>query len=116
MRECLMPEAIAEPAGPAQAARYESLIRLADAVRSQRAPDDLFGLLVDGLRRVVPFDAIAQFDETSTKVNWHHERGVRTSLGGEPTDDVCPLQGVEKSASVAWWVHEHQEPLVIPVV
>jgi formate hydrogenlyase transcriptional activator len=56
---------------------------------------------------VVPYDAIAQFDETSVKVHWHHER---------PSPDACPLKGAEKEETVAWWVHEHQQPLVIPDV
>ena len=102
MRETAVAHSGAEPA-----ARYESLIRLADAIRSQHGPDDLFGLLVDELRRVVPFDAIAQFDETSTKVNWRYER---------PSDGVCPLTSAEKEESVPWWVHQHQQPLVVPSI
>jgi formate hydrogenlyase transcriptional activator len=102
-----MPELIVGPDGVAQAARYESLIRLADAIRSKGASGDLFSLLVDELRHVVPFDAIAQFDETSTKVNWRHER---------PSGEPCPLQAGDKADSVAWWVHENQQPLVIPDV
>jgi formate hydrogenlyase transcriptional activator len=51
--------------------RYESLIRIANSVRAQRDPDDLFQILVDELRQVVPFDAIAQFDESANKIRWH---------------------------------------------
>ena len=60
---------MADVAGAAQAARYESLSRLAGAIRSRTGDDDFFGLLVDELRRTVAFDAIAQFDDTSTKIN-----------------------------------------------
>jgi formate hydrogenlyase transcriptional activator len=61
---------------PAQASdpiagRYEALIRIANSIRAQRTPDDLFQVLVDELRHVVPFDAIAQFDESSNKIRWH---------------------------------------------
>ena len=66
-----MSQTQAAVAGASPAARYESLIRLADAIRSQPAGGDLFGLLAEELRRVVPFDAIAQFDETATKVRAH---------------------------------------------
>src|ERR1044072_6160022 len=66
----VMSEAQVAVAGPSPAARSESLIRLADAIRSQPVDGDLFGLLAEELRRVVPFDAIAQFDETATKGNW----------------------------------------------
>jgi formate hydrogenlyase transcriptional activator len=53
------------------AGRYEALIRIANSVRAQRDPDDLFQVLVDELRNVVPFDAIAQFDESANKIRWH---------------------------------------------
>ena len=94
-------------AGASPAARYESLIRLADAIRSQPVDGDLFGLLAEELRRVVPFDAIAQFDETATKVNW------RSNV---PHASMCPLTSAEREESVASWVHEHQEPFVVPFV
>jgi formate hydrogenlyase transcriptional activator len=101
-----MVDAVLENEDAAPAARYESLIRLAEAIRSGAGVDNLFGLLVEHLRGVVPFDAIAQFDETSTKVNWHNERPTG---GPQP----CPLQGADSSDTVAGWVHERQEPLVI---
>jgi len=94
-------------AGASPSARYESLIRLADAIRSQPADGDLFGLLVEELRRVVPFDAIAQFDETATKVNWRSD---------VPHASLCPLTSAEREESVASWVHEHQQPFVVPFV
>jgi formate hydrogenlyase transcriptional activator len=53
------------------AGRYEALIRIANSVRVQKTPDDLFQILVDELRHVVPFDAIAQFDESANKIRWH---------------------------------------------
>jgi formate hydrogenlyase transcriptional activator len=98
---------MAEVAGAAQAARYESLIRLTGAIRSRTEDDDLFGLLVDELRRTVRFDAIAQFDDTSSKINGRNE-----GASGEP----WPLQIAEETESVARWVHENQQSLVIPDV
>ena len=98
---------MAEVAGAAEAARYESLIRLAEAIRSRTGDDDLFGLLVDELRRTLPFDAIAQFDDTSTKINWRNE-----GASGEP----WPSQTADETESVASWVHENQQSLVIPDV
>jgi len=53
------------------AERYEALIRIAAAVRAQREPRKLFGILVHELGQVLPFDAIAQYDERSNKVDWH---------------------------------------------
>src|SRR5713226_149520 len=87
--------------------RYESLIRLSQFIRTQREPRELFRLLVGELCKVVPFDAIAQFDEASNKIDWH--------LG-----DRCRHTGVAaelpKEETLAWWVHQHQQTLVIPFV
>ncbi len=56
---------------PSTAARYEALIRISNSIRAHNEPEDLFEILVHELGKVVPFDAIAQFDELSNKVNWH---------------------------------------------
>src|SRR6516165_1925433 len=53
------------------AGRYEALIRIASSIRAQKDPNNLFQILVDELRPVVPFDAIAQFDESANKILWH---------------------------------------------
>ncbi|HEV8330364.1 MAG TPA: GAF domain-containing protein, partial [Steroidobacteraceae bacterium] len=98
---------MADVAGAVQAARYESLIRLAGAIRSRTGDDDFFGLLADELRRTVAFDAIAQFDDTSTKINGRNE-----AASGEP----WPSQTTDETESVASWVHENQQSLVIPDV
>jgi formate hydrogenlyase transcriptional activator len=103
------------PAEPSQksssdqslAARYESLIRLAEAIRSHHGTRDLFTLLADELRRVVPFDAIAQYDEGANKVNWQFRSPC-------PLPASDPVAGLSKEQTVAWWVHHHQQTLVIP--
>jgi formate hydrogenlyase transcriptional activator len=88
-------------------ARYESLIRLSDAIRSHRDQKELFDLLANELHRVVQFDALAQYDEAANKVNWEVCR---------PCDNPKPetLANLAKAETVAWWVHRHQQPLVIP--
>ena len=73
-------------------ARYESLIRLAEE-----------------LRPVVPFDGIAQYDDAANKVNWFFCPHCNVP-------DSSPLSGLVKEETVAWWVYENQQPLVIPVV
>jgi len=93
-------------AGPL-AARYESLIRLAEAIRSQHDHGDLFDLLADELRNVVQFDAILQYDEAANKVRWLLCEGCV-----EPTKN--PLSGLEKEQTLAWWVHANQQVVVIP--
>src|SRR4051812_7775331 len=97
----VMAQAALEDPGFAQAARYESLIRLAEAIRAGAGVDNLFALLVEQMRGVVPFDAMAQFDETSTKVKWHYERPSGST-------GPCPLQAAHSPDTVAGWVHARQ--------
>ncbi len=82
------------------------MIRIAAAVRSQREPQDLFGLLVEELGQVVQFDAIAQYDEGSNKVHWHMCAGCRKPhpLPSSTDDDE----------TLAAWVYRHQEIVALP--
>jgi formate hydrogenlyase transcriptional activator len=88
------------------AVRYESLIRIAAAVRSQKEPQDLFGLLVEELGQVVQFDAIAQYDESSNKVHWHMCSVCRKPYP-RPSD-------IDKDETLAAWVYRHQEIVALP--
>jgi formate hydrogenlyase transcriptional activator len=87
------------------AARYESLIRIAASVRSQKDPQGLFELLVHELGQVIQFDAIAQYDETSSKVNWHMCAACRKP-------DYAPSD-IDKEETLAAWVFRHQETVTI---
>ena len=87
--------------------RYESLIRLAEAIRSHRDQKDLFQLLADELSRVVPFDAMAQCDHAGNKVNWHFSEGYDSESRGVPD--------IPKEESVGWWVDRTQQSLVLEV-
>jgi formate hydrogenlyase transcriptional activator len=89
------------------ASRYESMIRLADAIRSHRDQRNLFQLLVDELRLVVPFDAMAQFDHAGNRVNWHFSENCNSRIGR--------VSDMPNEESVPWWVHHTQQPLVIQV-
>jgi formate hydrogenlyase transcriptional activator len=101
----LRPLALGAQAEELVSLRYESLIRLADSIRAQRDPNGLFGILVHELSSVVPFDAVAQFDEAANKLNWYLREGLK-----HPT--VSPSD-LPKEETVAWWVYERQRPLVI---
>jgi formate hydrogenlyase transcriptional activator len=90
------------------AARYESLIRIATAVRSQKDPQDLFELLVKELGQVVQFDAIAQYDERSNKIHWHMCPGCRKP------DSTAPE--IDKEGTLAAWVYRHQETVALPTL
>src|SRR5579862_9204759 len=87
------------------AARYESLIRIAASVRSQKDPQELFGLLVEELSQVVQFDGIAQYDDASNKIHWHMCSGCRKP-------DYAPSE-VDKEETLAAWVYRHQETVAL---
>jgi hypothetical protein len=87
------------------AERYESLIRIATSIRSQKDPRELFAVLVHELGKVVHFDAIAQFDEASNKVAYHLGPGCQER-------QHCPEE-IGKEDSIPAWVYEHQETLVL---
>jgi formate hydrogenlyase transcriptional activator len=92
---------------PALGPRYESLIRLAEAIRSHRDQKDLFQLLADELRQVVQFDAMAQCNPAGNKVNWHFSE----AYGSED----CRVSDIPREETVAWWVHRTQEAVVLQV-
>ena len=72
--------------------RYESLIRLAEAIRSHRDEKDLFQLLVDELRQVVPFDVMAQCDHDGNKVHWHFSEAYDSEkhVADIPREETVP--------------------------
>ena len=78
---------------PSPAAQYEALIRISNSIRSRKEPQELFQILVEELRNVVPFDAIAQFDESSNKVHWHLGptcKKVEPCPGEDETGETLP--------------------------
>ena len=83
---------------------------MAEAVRSHRDQRELFDLLARELRRVVPFDAIAQYDDAPRKVRWHlcADDPPHEGPKSDPTSDL------HREETLAWWVHEHQEIVVVP--
>lgn len=89
-------------------ARYESLIRLAESIRAQHELEGLFRVMVAELSKVIQFDAIAQFDESANKVEWHLCDRISCNR-------PAPLEA-NKEQTLAWWVYEHQEPVVISCI
>src|SRR5882762_4209592 len=101
-----MTSAVAElESDQSTAERYESLIRLAASIRARQDPRELFGILVHELGQVLQFDAIAQFDESSNKVDWH-------LCPGCVKPENAPVE-VDKEETIAAWVYEQQETIVI---
>src|SRR6516164_905796 len=97
--------AILEVESQSTATRYESLIRIAASVRSQNEPRGLFQLLVHELGQVIQFDAIAQYDEGSNKVDWHMGSACRTP-------DCSPSE-INKDETLAAWVYRNQETVTL---
>src|ERR1700690_3312468 len=87
------------------AARYESLIRIAALVRSQKQPEDLFGLLTEELGQAIQFDAIAQYDEGSNKIHWH--------LCPPCRKPDLPSADLAEEETLAAWVYRQQETIVL---
>jgi transcriptional regulator with GAF, ATPase, and Fis domain len=91
------------------AARYEALIRVSEALGACRERDVLFRNLARELRRVVSFSflGVAIYDECTHTV----EPCVL-----QPTGEAVPPPQIATDESLAYWVVQHQEALVIPVV
>src|SRR5712692_6235135 len=92
-------------------ARYEALFRVSQAISAHRDPKELFGVLAGELRRVVRSDyvCVVLYDEMTNKMCWH----VLDVLNQPGVVRPCDFEDEE---TLAWWVHRHQEPLVISSV
>src|SRR5215468_1821297 len=91
---------------PVQEARYESLIRLSDAIRTARE-EDLFRILSAELRQIVPFHTIGHYDAVRHTIGWRVEDEV---------PDKDPILGLPIEDTVLWWSYQNQLPVVIPSV
>src|ERR1700692_3517969 len=87
--------------------RYEALLGVSQTLISIRSSDELFSVLAREWRAVVSFYVmgVGIYDEKA------HE--MITTSYGEPG---VPLQApkFEPEETFSWWVHQRQEPLVIP--
>jgi formate hydrogenlyase transcriptional activator len=89
------------------ALQYESLIRLAEVIRSHLDQENLFQLLAHELRQVVSFDAMAQCDHAGNKVNWYFSEAYDSEMSN--------VSDIPKEETVAWWVDRTQQPVVLQV-
>jgi transcriptional regulator with GAF, ATPase, and Fis domain len=90
-------------------ARYEALIRVSEALRAYHDRDTLFRSLARELRLVVRFNflGLGLYDEQTHTVTAHVL---------EATGETLPPPQIGTDDSIAYWVVQHQEPLVIPLV
>jgi len=93
------------------AARYETLFRISQAIGAYRDPRELFRVLAGELCGIVQFDGIGvvQFDDAGNKTKWHlaHKCGE--------SDAVASSQ-VTPEDELFWWVYQNQQPVVISSV
>jgi formate hydrogenlyase transcriptional activator len=90
------------------AARYEALIRISNSIRASKEPHGLFEILVDELSKVIPFDAIAQFDESANKVHWHLGPACQKH-------ESCPSEA-DAGANLPRLVYRTQETVVLGTI
>jgi formate hydrogenlyase transcriptional activator len=84
-------------------ARYEALMRISNSIRACKESEDLFEILVHELGKVIPFDAIAQF-ESATKIRWHFGPVCRAPQHGPAEEDGETLPA---------YVYRTQETIVL---
>src|SRR5260370_34300341 len=89
------------------ATRFESLVRVSNAIGTYRDPQELFGALVRELHRVVPFDYIGVTIRDEKSNTFH-----RHAVDAETEAAIPPDPGLAMEESDAWWVYHNQEPLV----
>src|SRR6266581_1207288 len=89
------------------ATRFESLVRVSNAIGTHRDPQELFGALVRELHRVVRFDYIG-VSIRDEKSNTFH----RHSVDAETEIALAPDPELAIEESDAWWVYQNQKPLI----
>jgi formate hydrogenlyase transcriptional activator len=92
---------------PVPGTRYETLIRISNAIGTYRDPQDLFPALVRELHRVVQFDhvGVSIYEEQSNTFHRHF-------VDAETEADILPDPELKMEESDVWWVYQNQEPLV----
>ena len=92
---------------PALAARYETLIRVSQAIGAYRDPKELFGVLVDELHGVVQFDFIGvslRDQDSNAFCDYFIDMATRSAL--VPEETLTPEETFTSR------VYEQQEPML----
>ena len=92
--------------------RYEALFRVSHAISAHRDPKKLFSVLAGELRNVIDFRflSVLLYDEKTHTMRPY----VLDNVVGELEEFA--LQGFTPEETMSWWVYQHQQPLVVPVV
>jgi len=89
--------------------RYDALVRLAEAIRSHPDEKDLFRTCANELQQVIPFHGLLRFDPAANWVRLHSEE----QLDAWRDELALLLRAIPKEESIARWVHQNQQPVVI---
>src|SRR5260221_439751 len=88
-------------------ARYETLIRVSNAIGTYRDPQELFRALVRELHRVVQFDSVGVSIHDAESNTFHRQFVDAVTEAAIPPDPELTME-----ESDAWWVYQNQEPMV----
>ena len=92
------------------ASRYKALARIAELIRSHPEEEVLFQTCARELHQVVAFDGLSWFDPAANWVQWHFLEPYDSAL------EALAVRAIPKEETVAWWVYQNQQPVVIPFV
>jgi formate hydrogenlyase transcriptional activator len=108
---------VCSPTGPdaalstdGRASRYETLTRIAELIRSHPEEKVLFQTCASELHHVVAFDGLSWLDPAAHWVQWHFLEPYRSVV------EAPVLRGIPKEETVAWWVYQNQQPVVVPFI
>ncbi len=94
-------------AAPALETRFETLVRVSQAIAAHRDPKELFGVLVNELHRVVQFDFIGvsfRDKDSDTFQNYFIDMTSRAEL--------IPEEKLTPEETLTLRVYERQEPVL----
>src|ERR1700733_4599403 len=92
------------------ASRYEALARIAELIRSHPEEQVLFQTCASELHHVVAFDGLSWLDPAAHWVQWHFLEPYRSVV------EAPVVRNIPKEETVAWWVYQNQQPVVIPFI
>jgi len=101
-----------EPAalGEGLASRYEALARIGELIRSHSEEKALFQTCASELHEVVAFDGLCWLDPAANWVQWHFLEPYDSAI------EALAVRNIPREETVAWWVYENQQPVVIPFI
>ena len=92
------------------ASRYEAPAHIAELIRCHPEEKDLFQTCASELHQVVAFDGLGWLDPAVNWVLWHFLEPYDSAL------EAPAVRDIPREETVAWWVYQNQQPVVIPFI